>query len=135
MSLFCFSVVLFSRSFITSQILIAHWLQILITALQSQNTITDIFDEKPAVKMDVDNAQPMSAADIKREQEDFERTLVQVEEETDVTAARMARAEVSADLAEFDENIPYQVSCRLSATISMILGFAVICSSSSSDVH
>lgn len=59
--------------------------------------------------MEVDGEEPMSAADLRREQEDFERTLVQVEEETDVTAARMARAEVSADLAEFDENIPYQV--------------------------
>ena len=66
--------------------------------------------------MEVDKGESMSAADIKREQEDFERTLVQVEEETDVTAARMARAEVSADLAEFDENIPYQVNYPRAST-------------------
>lgn len=54
--------------------------------------------------------QPLTTADLRREQEDFERTLIQVEEEADARAAKRARAEASADLAEFDEEIAYQVS-------------------------
>lgn len=51
----------------------------------------------------------MTSAELRREQEDFERTLNQVEEEADAKAAKRARAEASADLAEFDEEIAYQV--------------------------
>lgn len=38
----------------------------------------------------------------------LESALAQVEDETDVAAAKVAKAEAAAELAEFDENIPLE---------------------------
>lgn len=41
----------------------------------------------------------------------MESALAEAEDETDVAAAKVAKAEAAAELAEFDENIPLDNDC------------------------
>ncbi|XP_073971581.1 domino helicase isoform X3 [Rhodnius prolixus] len=51
---------------------------------------------------------PSSTMDEKSSIGALESALAQVEDETDVAAAKVAKAEAAAELAEFDENIPLE---------------------------
>ncbi|XP_023242373.1 helicase domino-like, partial [Centruroides sculpturatus] len=93
------------------------------TAFFKKNTIRDLFgidlsvSEEVDIKGDDDNKpnfeleEKLSEGD-KLTQTQFEQALGMAEEELDVQAAKTARAEAAAELAEFDESIPIDVDSR-----------------------
>ncbi|KAJ8043053.1 Helicase domino [Holothuria leucospilota] len=87
------------------------------TAFFRKNTICDLFD----VPGDGSQPEKQDLARVSQEvvtpeekpleqisQKDLEQALAKAEDESDVRAATMAHAEQDAELAEFDESIPYE---------------------------
>lgn len=77
---------------------------------------TSVLDETPAVVQE-ETAQPVetalfeSPAPVQKEML-LEQALATVEDDMDAKAARTARAEAVADMAEFDETIPIDADAR-----------------------
>ncbi|XP_071849839.1 helicase domino-like isoform X3 [Apostichopus japonicus] len=96
------------------------------TAFFRKTAITDLFNmttkeapqaalPQPTPKQETSKAEAVVAATVKEEkgpvefsQTDLEQALAKAEDESDVKAATMAHAEQDAELAEFDESIPYE---------------------------
>jgi len=78
--------------------------------------------DSPSVLPDEEGIQAKPSADISKRSAKhlLESALAAVEDETDVIAARTVRAEAAAELAEFDEDIPFDDQGEVSLLLSSI---------------
>ena len=79
------------------------------TAFFKQNAIQELFGIDLIKEISHQNSEPIESNENTNEsilEVQLEQALGTVEEDSDVAAAKTARAEAAAELAEFDENIP-----------------------------
>ncbi len=96
--------------------------------LSLQTTIHDLFnvdfnEADPAKRInDIISTDPFSSQPVEKSTLNaYESALAAAEDETDVTAARTAKEEAVAELAEFDENIPLvDNECNLDSSLLLV---------------